>query len=302
MNVLSRFRRAGRPAHSRLADAVLPAIVALTAGAGAASPPPAPAPVTTGEPPKKKITRAEAFEAAVQLMAKSTGRNVDEVRQHLQALRASPTPPPPPAPVQQNDTPADVIALAKRRKEDLVSLQGIYSLGEDFVMLGLKENWDTETAQQKATEFLTNKARPLNVHVSPDNNLVSLRSSIGDAIRLRAGAKIEKPHERADKLRALSLLDMGRHYLSAIGHPDAWTLGRSTLVGLLVNPRELRAQPGGGQMVMLAESVGDFPGILKDAINKTLIQAYRDASPTWKQWARRATAPDFKTINRVNLS
>ena len=46
----------------------------------------------------------------------------------------------------------------------------------------------------------------------------------------------------------------------------------------------------------------DFPKILKDAINKTLLMAYAEAAATWRQWVKQApSAVDFKDINRIRL-
>lgn len=52
----------------------------------------------------------------------------------------------------------------------------------------------------------------------------------------------------------------------------------------------------------LAQSTSDFDNILLDAANKTLRQGYDEQAKNWDQWARRATAPNFKNINRVVLS
>jgi hypothetical protein len=50
------------------------------------------------------------------------------------------------------------------------------------------------------------------------------------------------------------------------------------------------------------ESGSDLPNIVLDAANKSLRQAYDAAPRTHEMWARQATAPDFKNINRIVLS
>jgi hypothetical protein len=48
-------------------------------------------------------------------------------------------------------------------------------------------------------------------------------------------------------------------------------------------------------------TTSDFPNILADAANKTLRAAYAAAPQSWQPIARRIEAPDFKTMNRMQL-
>lgn len=48
-------------------------------------------------------------------------------------------------------------------------------------------------------------------------------------------------------------------------------------------------------------TTSDFPNILADAANKTLRAAYAAAPQTWLPISRRIEAPDFKTMNRMQL-
>ena len=50
------------------------------------------------------------------------------------------------------------------------------------------------------------------------------------------------------------------------------------------------------------EGTSDLPSVLAAVTNKTLRDAYMSAPRTFTGWARETSAPDFKTINRVNLS
>ncbi len=51
-----------------------------------------------------------------------------------------------------------------------------------------------------------------------------------------------------------------------------------------------------------AQTTSDFPSILASTVNRTLRLGYVERPPTWVQWARRATAPDYRTISRTALS
>lgn len=50
------------------------------------------------------------------------------------------------------------------------------------------------------------------------------------------------------------------------------------------------------------EGTSDLPNIVANVANKTLRAAYQQAGRTFTAWARRASAPDFKTLTRVALS
>jgi hypothetical protein len=50
------------------------------------------------------------------------------------------------------------------------------------------------------------------------------------------------------------------------------------------------------------ESGSDLPAIVLDAANKSLRAAYESTPRTFTEWCRRGSAPDFKNINRVQLS
>ena len=156
-----------------------------------------------------------------------------------------------------------------------------------------------------AEKFATNNigGGSVSIPVGEDQNLSSLRPAIGDAIRLRSRTMgpEDKPHERAQVFRNLSVLDMAREWLSELGAPDARQLSKTQIIERL-SYRGLQKHYGALGVVQLAQSTGDFSYILEDTMNKTLGQVYADAPKTWERWARRATAPDFKTISRTKLS
>lgn len=163
------------------------------------------------------------------------------------------------------------------------------------------------------------------IEVGDDRNISSLRETFVDGIALRMLARQYDPivckdkydrvlktqtrhgsplfaslqDQRTKQFAALSMPHMCRHYLATLGLPNAYALSDHALDEMM-GIRNLRKK--NQRVAALAESVGDFPGITIDAFNKTLRVAYLDALRTWNIWARRATAPDFKNINRLALS
>ena len=151
-----------------------------------------------------------------------------------------------------------------------------------------------------APEGLLSRRRPGGSHrvtAAADRNADTLAEGIRDGILLRAGALPQaEAHERAREFAGRTLLEIGRVYLDALGvEVDDASAARLLLArGQLIDRV--------GDRIALYHGVGDFADILADAFNVAATRAYREAPPTWERWARRGTAPDFKTINRVRLS
>jgi len=214
-----------------------------------------------------------------------------------------PAPPPEPAPAPEPamsaQTVTQALAADRSRRSAIMSMA---------TARGLEVAWaqglcDRGVSLAHATELATlaQTMQPVSmsrVAVGADRNLSTLSDGIRDAIRLRAGATVETPHDRSPEFRGLSIVDMYRHFLSNHGMATAFNLSRTRVVELL-SPRRLRREY---PTIALAMSTSDFDNILRDAINKTLQQAYLDAPTTWNIWARRATNSDFKTIYRTKLS
>ena len=191
----------------------------------------------------------------------------------------------------------EAVAADRKRRSDIIALA---------TQNKLPEKWATDLADrgvsvEHATELvaLAVSMRPVSgIRVGDDRNIESLRDATAEAICLRAGVKVAKPHERAAKISGLGVLDMFRQHLSAYGCPDAAYLSRTKLCDLL-GPRRLRSDY---PEVALAMGSSDFTNILRDAINKALLKAYEEFPSQWSMWARRTSAADFKTIYRIALS
>jgi hypothetical protein len=193
-----------------------------------------------------------------------------------------------------------LVAMEAKRISQLTQLGALLKVPEEIVREQIACNADVPTARQAMLQHIHKTAKPVEaVRVGEDRNRASLASALPDAIMLRANVTIGKPHERAEQLKQMTLVDMGRHYLASLGVSDAWNLSRTRVSELLLGRHVLaRHYP----QAALAQSTSDFTSILADTINKTLRQAYVDAPRNWTLWARRSTAADYKTITRAALS
>jgi hypothetical protein len=218
--------------------------------------------------------------------------------------------PPAPAPAvavldpedDDDDDDAKFIAREKKRTGQLAQLGAMLKVPDALVQQHVGLGSSIKDARTAFLEHVKTEAKPLlAIKVGDDQNFASLCAAMPDAILLRGNVKVDKPHERAQKLRGQGVIDMGRHFLSAAGVKDAYELSRMRIAELLLSGRELRRH-NSGAYAMLAESTSDFSSILADTINKTLRNQYQDAPKTWPTWAKMATNPDFKQITRAALS
>ncbi|MFI4862429.1 MAG: hypothetical protein ACIAXF_17320 [Phycisphaerales bacterium JB063] len=219
------------------------------------------------------------------------------------------------------------VALAlKAERERMKQIRGIaLKAGKDEKWIEKQLDSDAEVGEIALAAINTLKREPNDMPTSTSTITLgrdgrdSLAPAIRDAILLRAGVQnfvktdeaggvilganrrpeARKPHERVNEFRGHTVVEMGRRYLTALGYRDADSMGRAQLATLLMSRAKLQAAMPG---VYLAHSTGDFPYILADVMGKQLRAMYALAPHTWKQWCRSTTAPDFKTIKKIQLS
>jgi ATP-dependent protease ClpP protease subunit len=106
-------------------------------------------------------------------------------------------------------------------------------------------------------------------------------AAAADALAIRAGARIAKPHAGAADLRGTSVADIARACLSRAGQAHG-NLSRADLI---------RA----------ALSTSDFPGILSNSLGKMLRAGYESEPASHRAWVKKTNVPDFKEQTRVIL-
>ena len=135
--------------------------------------------------------------------------------------------------------------------------------------------------------------------VAGEDSRESLGEAMSDAVCLSMGTALEKPHRRHTQFLNASLIDLARHYLRSMGvSPDG--MGKAEVARLVLNRGEM-ARRGAGD-IALSHSSGDFPNILADAAGKRMRRMYEEHPITWRRWAKKTTAPDFKEQKRLALS
>jgi HK97 family phage prohead protease len=117
--------------------------------------------------------------------------------------------------------------------------------------------------------------------------LIHVRAGIEGAILHRIAPDRFALDDKSRQYRGMSLLDVGRAFLSARGLRTS-SLDRSQLVDVLCRRTGLH-------------TTTDFPSLFEDAANKTLRAAYEAAPQTWLPISRLVTLSDFKPSRQLQV-
>lgn len=161
----------------------------------------------------------------------------------------------------------------------------------------IEENIDLATAGQRAlVEW--EKLQPANPNQSVQqvqDDKEKTRSAMTNALVLRitpnaAQVMGEENVRAAQEFRGMNLLRFAEESLIRAG---VRTAGMSS--------KEIATFALGGKVRGLHHTT-DFPLLLMDTVNRTLLAQYAIQERTFTAWARRATMNDFRTVTRARLS
>jgi ATP-dependent protease ClpP protease subunit len=102
-----------------------------------------------------------------------------------------------------------------------------------------------------------------------------------DALVMRAGIRVEKPHAAARDLASMSVLDVARSCLSMAGKTH----------------RGLDSM----RLIKAAMTTSDFPSLLENALGKALRAGYESDPQSHVAWVKKTQVPDFKSQSRLLL-
>ena len=100
-----------------------------------------------------------------------------------------------------------------------------------------------------------------------------------DATMIRAGITVKEPSPGTRDLQGMNLIEIARSCLSRVGVSTS-----------RMSPNELAKR---------AFTTSDFPLILANVADKTIIQGYNEAVGTHRGWTKESFAKDFKPVHRV---
>jgi len=152
----------------------------------------------------------------------------------------------------------------------------------------VRDGVSVEDARKRIIDALAEKNAP-----SQTRSAAAIQTVTDEADVRRAGVTESLLHRYDPNGHKLS--DNGRRYM-----------GRSLLelARVVLEAQGVRTEGMNRSELAKRALMGnsDLPYILADVANKTLRQQYESTPRTFVPWTRRATAPDFKNINRTQLS
>ena len=143
---------------------------------------------------------------------------------------------------------------------------------------------DIVTINRELLEVLDKRNKPVpntRVEVGEDRSK-EMRGVYADAILLRHGYAVEKPHDGADRLRYMSMRDIAVDMLERTGDANARYLDD-------------------GELLKRALTTGSLPLVLQDVTEFSIKQGYEAANTTYQQWAYIGSLKNFKPSNIVEI-
>jgi hypothetical protein len=161
----------------------------------------------------------------------------------------------------------------------------------------IEENIDLATAGQRAlVEWEKNQPANPNPSVQQiQNDAEKTRSAMTNALVLRINPNAsvvmgEENVRAAQDFRGMNLLRFAEESLIRSGVRTAG-----------MTPKEIATVALGGKVRGLHHTT-DFPLLLMDTVNRTLLAQYAIQERTFTNWARRSTMNDFRAVTRARLS
>jgi len=231
-------------------------------------------------------TLDEADDTALRLAAQFTSPRF----RHPERIAAMSQSPAPTAPIPAEIEAAAIEARRVSSIRDYFAApfgRGTGSLGTRFPDLFAQaltdRSLDAARMSQLVLARLGENAEPLYsaTHVESRPNGADFAAAATDALAMRAGVRIEKPHAAVRDIQGMSTLDIARACLSRTGRPS----------------RDL----SGMRLIKAALTTSDFPSILENALGKVLRAGYESDPQSHSVWVKRTTVRDFKAVTRVLL-
>ena len=191
-------------------------------------------------------------------------------------------------------TPEDGVQAERSRVLEIQKITRAAKLSENLALRMINDGTPIKKARKVVLDELArkgNEAGEIRPHITiVRDEMDSVRAMAENALLHRHSPQLYKLDDGAREYRGMTLMEIGRDILKRRG-VDTRGLSKSEVAGSM-----LGLETRGG-----LHSTSDFANIVLNVANKTLRQAYEAAPQTFKPFARQVTAPDFKTIARIQL-
>lgn len=193
------------------------------------------------------------------------------------------------------DVAAEQIAAERQRAADITALcarHGVPALAAQLITDGRSVDQASRVVLDEIARRDAAAGGHTNVRgiVTTQDEMQTRLDGMSESLMHRVDARV-KLGDNGRRFRGYSLIEMGRDHLERAG-VDTRHMTRMELAGAMLQHRS------GGMM-----GTSDFANLLGAVANKRLRSGYEESMPSYQRWARRApNAPDFKTMNVVNLA
>jgi len=134
----------------------------------------------------------------------------------------------------------------------------------------------------RALELVGRECTPSMSVIATEDRATDFVAAVSDALAIRAGIQIAKPHPGMRDVQGMSLSEIVRVCVGRAG-------------------KVLDSMRPGRDIIRAAMSTSDFPAILENSLGKALRTGFEAEPRTFEAWTSKATVRDFKPQSRVIL-
>lgn len=168
----------------------------------------------------------------------------------------------------------------RKRNGEIMALCRKFDVNADeFITKGM----NLEDVQKAVLKQLEERNKPTEIVVEQEEG-EKFRAAAIDGLAMRAGIAVSKPAAGAESFRGRSLLRLAQ---------EIYERETGVSASKLQDEELLRTVMSGG--------TGNFPNILANVGNKSMMHAYNEIPTTYQYWTARGSNADFKPSTRVGL-
>ena len=190
------------------------------------------------------------------------------------------------------------LMVERRRISDIRDAAQRWDADAAIEKRAIDEGWDMKRFGYEAMEHAIQNQPKIDHRIYPKiTGGRDARETAGEAM---VNAMLNRAHgdrvplsDHAREYRGMSILDMAKESLTDHG-VRVRGMNRFEIAG---EAMKKRAGSAAGM-----HSTSDFPGILENALNKSLRMGYQESARSFTAWARRTTVSDFRAAPRVMMS
>lgn len=182
---------------------------------------------------------------------------------------------------------AEAIKAERERVSQISAIAAKHGMDQAFVTQAIEGSLSVDQVRAKVLDVLASKGDEANIRgatsaATVTHDEAAKRREMGVEAVL---ARVNPAQFKADpqnELRHMSLLRLAEECC-------------------VRNSLSVRGKSNTELAIMAMHSTSDFPHILENSMRKVLLRTYELATPTYRVWAKKGTASDFKTMSRVRI-